>query len=148
MRVIVPLALELVLFNEVWFLVLMPPVTLVVLACNLGLFFVLVRPKSWESRIVGMMLGGVAAVFAAGAYYLLSYRLGSFRVDQIGVLGNLARSGLGSWRASLANPAGDLATVLLLISRHMTEIEGVLLVILGVAIIWAGGRLDEWCRLR
>ena len=72
MRVIIPLSLELVLFNEVWYLVLMPPITLVVLVCNLGLFFVLVRPKSWETRILGMMLGGVAAVFAAAANYLLA----------------------------------------------------------------------------
>ncbi len=143
MRVIVPVALELVLFQEVWYLVLMPPITIVLLVGNLGLVFVLVRPKSWETRILGMMLGGLAAVLAAIAYYLL----GDFVRDHVGVLGKIARNGLKIWAASLTDPAGTLADAVRLVDQHMIEIEGVVVVILGVAIIWACGRLDEGCRI-
>ena len=105
MRVIVPVSLELVLFQDVWSIVLIPPVTLVVLACNLGLFFVLVRPKSWETRILGMMLAGVAAPVAVSAYYIL----GDFQNDRAGMFGRFIRTALEDWVPSLANPAGDLA---------------------------------------
>jgi hypothetical protein len=144
MKVIVPVALELVLFQEVWHIVLMPPVTIVFLTLNLGLFFVLVRPRSWETRIVGMMLGGIAASFALFAYYMMS----GFQGDLVGILGKFAREGLENWQQSLGNPTGDFAGVLRLIRQHMTEIEGVVVVIIGVALIWACGRLDEWTRVR
>jgi hypothetical protein len=144
MRVIVPVALELVLFNEVWYLVLMPPITIVVLVCNLGLFFVLVRPRSMETRILGMMLGGVAAVFASAAYYLL----GDFPRNQVGVLGSLARGGLVSWEDSLAFPKSGFRLALELVRWQMRTIEGVLVVLLGMGMIWTGGRLDKWCRTR
>jgi hypothetical protein len=143
MRVIVPVALQLVLFKDVWPVVLIPPVTIVVLTCNQGMFFVLVRPKSWETRIIGMMLGGVAALFAVIANYSWNGFLG-----QIGVVGAHARGYLENTVASLAVPPGDLVAVLRIFSQHMNEIEGILVDILGVALIWMGGRLDNWCRAR
>jgi hypothetical protein len=144
MRVIIPVALELVLFKDVWFLVLVPPVTCVVLTLNLGSAFVLVRPKSWETRIVGIMLGGVAGVIASGAYYVL----GRFQGSPYGVIGSFARDYLESLATSQSDPAGNLATFLRLIREHMSAIEAVLVDILGVTLIWAGGRLDNWYRVR
>lgn len=143
MKVIVPIALELVLFQEVWQIVLIPPVTLVFLTLNLGLFFVLVRPGPWETRIVGMLLGGILATFVLLGYYMMS----GFQRDFVGILGSM-RKGLEDWQQSLSNPKGDFAGVLQLIRVHMTEIEGVVVVIIGVALIWACGRLDEWSRVR
>ena len=48
MLVIVPIALELVVFQGVWSIVLLPFMTIALLTVNLGLFFVVVRPRSWQ----------------------------------------------------------------------------------------------------
>jgi hypothetical protein len=151
MRVIVPIALQLVLFQGVWRIVLAPPITIAVLALNLGLFFVLVRPRAWENRIIGMLLGGVLAVFVLVSDYL-GLPGGVLRsVRRFGPLGLLG-AGLGSFLMScadsLGDPAGELASVLRLAVRHMTLIEGILLDLLGIALIWAGGWLENQCRVR
>ncbi len=144
MRAIIPIALQLVLFEGVWWMILMPPVALAVLTCNLGLLFMSVRPRSWETRIVGMMLGGTAAAIASALFYVL----GDFLNRSTTVLGTLVRDGLGNWASSLTDQSGGLATVLYLLIMYVTQIEAGVVVILGVAVIWAGGSLDHWCRGR
>jgi hypothetical protein len=57
-------ALELALFQEVWFIVLSPPITMAILAMNLGFLFLILHPMPLESRIIGILMGGVAASFA------------------------------------------------------------------------------------
>ncbi len=145
MRVIVPIALELVLFQDAWGILLFPPFTMMVLALNLGLFFVLVRPRAWETRIMGMLLGGIGAVFLITADYLVAVWMQS---RPPGLLGSGLQSVLMSCLDSLGDPAGDLASVLHLVVRHMTVIEAILLDLLGLAVIWAGGRLEHRCRAR
>jgi len=49
---------------------------------------------------------------------------------------------------SLGDPAGDLVSVLRLAVGHMTEIEGILLDLVGIAVIGAGGWLETRCRDR
>src|SRR5262249_44557434 len=76
MRVIVPIALELALIREVWRIVLIPPVTIGLLAINLGLFFVLVRPRSWQTWIRGMLLGGVVGMLVSALFLTLQFGSG------------------------------------------------------------------------
>jgi hypothetical protein len=49
MSLVIVAALELALFQEVWFILLFPPVTMAFLALNLGIFFLAVRPKLLSS---------------------------------------------------------------------------------------------------
>jgi hypothetical protein len=76
MRVIVPIALELALVREVWRIVLIPPVTIGLLAINLGLFFMLVRPRSWQTWILGMLLGGFVGMLVSGFFLALQFGSG------------------------------------------------------------------------
>jgi hypothetical protein len=146
MRVIVPIALELVLFQDAaWVIVLVPPFTVLILALNLGLFFVLVRPQVWETRIIGMLLGGLVAVFVITGNYLI---IDIWRSGPPGLLGRGLQSLLMSCADSLRDPTGELASVLRLAVRHMTVTEGIVLDLVGIAVIWAGGWLEDRCRLR
>jgi hypothetical protein len=148
MRVIVPIALELVLFQDAaWVIVLVPPFTVLILALNLGLFFVLVRPRSWETRIIGMLLGGLVAVFVLTGDYLI---LDVMRSGPPGLLGSGLQSLLMSCADSLLDPAGELASVLRFAASLMIVIviEGILLDLIGIALIGVGGWLEHRCRVR
>jgi hypothetical protein len=68
MALIIVAALELALFQEVWFIVLFPPFTMAVLALNLGIFFLAIRPKLLKTRIQGMLLASVAASLAMSVF--------------------------------------------------------------------------------
>jgi hypothetical protein len=133
MRLIVLVALELALFQDVWFLVIIPPITMAVLAINLGLFFVLARPRSWETRIIGMLLGSVWAIVAIVVYYLTSPGLP-------GPLGRALQYSLINWAGT--GPAAGL----LLAGQRATVIEGALLDLLGIAMIGACGAWENWAR--
>ena len=145
MRVIVPIALELVLLQDAWGIVLVPPFTMLVLALNLGLFFVLVRPRAWETRIIGMLLGGLVAVFVSTGNYLI---VDIWRSGPPGLLGRGLQPLLMGCADSLRDPTGGLASVLRLAVRLMTGIEALLLDLLGFTMIWASGWLENWCRVR
>jgi hypothetical protein len=59
-------ALELALFEEfrfVRFMLLILPIMMTVLSLNLGILFILIRPRLFESRIAGMLLGGPCRPF-------------------------------------------------------------------------------------
>jgi hypothetical protein len=143
MRVIVPVALELVVFQDVWTIVLIPPVAIGLLSVNLGFFFALVRPRSWESRILGMLLGGIAAVFVTVFLIFLEIRF-----SQPGVIGSRVVALVGSRVDALVDPASVMASILRFLSEHTFAIDGALLIALGVAMILAGGSLDHWVRGR
>jgi hypothetical protein len=61
-RLIVVAALDLVVLREAWTLLAFPPITLTVVALNLGLWFVWIRPKDLGPRAVGAMLGALVAL--------------------------------------------------------------------------------------
>jgi len=154
MLFIILVALQLVLFQDVWQILVIPPITIVVLALNLGLFFLLVRPPALEPRIIGMLLGGVAACFAT-AWYLFQgerwrwatpFRRG--RMGPTGQIGKLVDDALVSWLTSLPDQQSLTATLLILILDNINIIEFVLLDLLGVALIWAGGWLESRLRGR
>ena len=143
MLVIVPIAIELVVFQGIFTIVLFPLMTIGLLTLNLAFVFALVRPRSWETRIIGMLLGGLAGVTATILFFLLEMRLG-----EPGSIAEPVRNWLASRASSLADPAGGTASILRLIGRHVFEIEYGLLDLLGIAMIWAGARIDHRWRLR
>lgn len=137
-------AMELAFFQGVWSIILIPVVTMAVLTVNLGLVFILLRPHSLKLRILGMLLGGILAVFAAIGYYAL-YRP---MPPGGGVVGKSVSDYLVNWASSLEDPSGNPALVLRSVAGHMIQIEFVLLDLVGIAIIWACGSLENWGRAR
>jgi hypothetical protein len=144
---IVLIAIELALFEGVMQILVIPPVTIMVLAINLGLFFLVVRPPALERRIIGMLLGGVAAVFALLAS-ILQELLVDFSRSRIGVVNDL-KNFLVNWASSLPDQEGLTVSVLRFVSDHIVVIGFGLLDLLGVTMIWAGGWLESrWRRYR
>jgi len=135
MLLVVVIALEMVMFQGAWEIVLIPSITMVFLAFNLGLFFLLVRPRSLKTRIIGMIWGGIAACFAMGGYFWL----GNSPPEMLGPLGRLMEGASKSWATSLPHQQGGLATILRLLSNQASWFESAVLDLLGVAVIWAGG---------
>jgi hypothetical protein len=133
MKVIVLVALELALFQGVWRIVLVPLATMAVLAVNLGVFFVLVRPPVLETRIIGMLLGGVAACFST----TVGLNLITFEIL------NHVQNVLVNRATTLPDQQGLTVTVLRTISVHIFVILFAMLDVLGVALILAGGWLDS-----
>src|SRR5262245_56650111 len=99
MWLIVLVALQLALFQGVWFIVLIPPVMIGLLVLNIGVLFSLARPRSWEDRILGMLLGGLAAAVLSGFFFFWEFRIGT-----PGVLGAYVSGLFGNWAGSLADP--------------------------------------------
>jgi hypothetical protein len=138
MLVIVPIALQIVLLEGAWAIVLIPPVTIGLLTINLGLFFVLVRPRSWQPRIIGMMIGGVAASLASALFLAWEFRSGP-----PGAIGWYVRSWLEGWSVALADPGGGTASLLRTIGHNTLVIEAGMADLLGAAMIWVSGSLDQ-----
>src|SRR5271156_1641727 len=102
MLLVVVVALEMVMFQAAWEIVFIPSITMVFLAFNLGLFFLLVRPRFLETRIIGMIWGGIAAFFAMGGYFWL----GNSTPEMLGPLGRLIEGASKSWATSLPAQQG------------------------------------------
>jgi hypothetical protein len=75
MRLIVLIALQLVLFQGVWSLVLDSRITMLVVALNLGLYLVLIRPRHLNPSAVGTMIAALIAVLAVAAYSGVRFRV-------------------------------------------------------------------------
>ena len=140
MSFVVLAALELALFQEVWFIVLSPPVTMAVLGLNLGIFFLAVRPKLLKTRILGMLLGGLAACFATALATLGS---GETPVDSVMPYRNV----LIDWASTRPIDQGLTVSVLRFLIAHSIAIEFILLDLLGLAMIFWGGWVEHrWYR--
>jgi hypothetical protein len=155
MLYVILVALQLVLFQGVWQILLVPPITIVVLTLNLGLFFLLVRPPALEPRIAGMLLGGLAAFVTImmtlvsdgpNLRWAIPYRRG--RLGPMGQIGKLVDDALFRWLTSLPDPKSPTAMVLGFISDNIFIIEMISLNLLGVALICAGGWLERQLRGR
>ena len=141
MWLVVVAAFELVLFEEfrsVRFLLLIPPITMAILSLNLGILFVVIRPRLLEPRIAGMLLGGVAATFVTV--------LGLNR-SCIPIIENVRSSTLNG-PSGLSDQQGLKAAVRRFVFAQMWDIVNALVDILGVAIICAGGWLEHRWRIR
>jgi hypothetical protein len=150
MLLVIVIAVEMVLFQDVWFIVVVPPVTVMTLGRNLGLWFVLLRPRWMETRIIGMLLGSVGAHVGVSLYLLLGLtQVRKARwVQGMGPIGALLSTTAADWGASLSNQSGDLAMILRFISQRATVIEFAVLDLGSLVLIWACGNLDSHIRHR
>ena len=64
-----------VLFQGVWYVVLYPQITMMVVALNLGLYLVVIRPRHLNPAAVGLMIAALAAVLAATAYEAVRFQV-------------------------------------------------------------------------
>jgi hypothetical protein len=158
MRLVVLIALELVLFRGVWSVVLVPRVTMMIVALNLGLYLVLIRPRHLDTPAVGMMIAALMAVLAATAYSAVRYRvlwpavsprrrLWPFDMVWVGALGHLAFDALSRLLSVPPNPASPVESLVLKLGRWVPLIESVLLDLIGLGMMLAGGRYGRrWRR--
>ncbi len=141
MLLVAAVAIELVMIRETWRFVLFPPITMLFIAVNLGLFFLLLRPRSLETRILGMIWGAVAASVAMKLYDL------TFEGPE-GALARVARVILESWADSLSARNAGLAANLRYVCTQLIWWEPAFLELHGIAVIGAGGWLENWLRGR
>jgi hypothetical protein len=146
MLLVIVVALELVMFQDVWEIVLAPPITMVFLALNLGLVYLVARPRSWRTRILGMIWGGLAAFVGFSGYYALTEAGGPGGPSSVVVLS--LESAFKSWEASLQDQKGPAAMTLRLLSAHAIWLEFAVLYVLGIGMIWFGGRVQDSLRTR
>jgi hypothetical protein len=139
MTVIGLVALQMALFQDVWFIVLFPPVTIAVLALNLGLFFLLVGPNFLKSRIMGMLLASVAISLGISVFAGLN----TSNPAKPGVWRESIQQACASWADTLGNPTGPTASFLRFLSVNSILIEFLVLDLLGVATIYFGGWMEH-----
>jgi hypothetical protein len=142
MALIALVAAELALFHEVLVILVIPPVTMGVILLNLGLVFVLGRRSFLGARVIGMLMGGIVALFLMVAYYLVA----SPRTRFLGPLGFVVHGWLINLAGSQPDPAGPLATFFRRAAGSMAAVETVFIDLAGLLMIWAGGRLERWLR--
>jgi hypothetical protein len=150
MLLVVLTAVEMVLFQDAWFIVVFPPVTAMTFALNLGMWFLLLRPRWMETRIIGMLLGSFVAVGGNLLYLWLGFtevRIAR-RVQSTGPIGALLAFTATDWSTSLSDQGGALATLLRFVSEGATLIEYAVLDLCSLAVIWAAGSLENHLRAR
>jgi hypothetical protein len=138
MGLIAVVAVELALFHSVFVIILIPPVTMAVALLNLGLIFVLGRNSLLASRIVGMLMGGLIALFLMVAYYVTA---GPSTLG-LGVGGRIMQGYLSNLAGAQPDPAGGLAVFLGRVAGSMRVLEFVVLDLVGLVMIWAGGSIE------
>jgi ABC-type dipeptide/oligopeptide/nickel transport system permease subunit len=138
MVVILVLACELALFQDVWSIVVIPSITMALLAMNLGFVFLMLRPPALENRIIGMLLGGFAAWIATVLGMIPAF---GGKLDQL-------RDSLANWASALPDQQGPTVAFFRLAADFLFFVYFALLDVLGVALILAGGWLDSRWRSR
>ncbi len=138
MRLIALIALEIALFKGMLSVILIPPATMAVVSLNLTVLFAFRSlPPRMANRIAGMLCGGLISIFVLVAYYLTA--------DSHTMLGAGGRA-LGSFLSNLAgsrsDPSDALGNLLRGAARSSLVVEIILLDLVGLAIIWAGGWID------
>jgi hypothetical protein len=160
MRLIVLIALELVLFQGVWSIVWVPRITMMVVALNLGLYLVLIRPRHLNTAAVGMMVAALVAVLVATAYAAVRFqvhwppvipwgRRWFFESVSVGVFGRRLLDFLSSLLSVPPDTTSEFELMILKLGRWVPLIESVLLDLIGLTVILAGGRFGgRWHRRR
>jgi hypothetical protein len=133
MVVILVLACELALFQDVWSIVVIPSITMALLAMNLGFVFLMLRPPALENRIIGMLLGGLAAWIATVLGMIPAF---GGKLDHL-------RDFLVNWASALPDQQGPTVTLFRLAADFLFVVYFALLDLLGVALISGGAWLDN-----
>jgi hypothetical protein len=68
MRLVALVAFNLLLFQGVWWIMIYPPVALVIAILNLALFCTCVRPRSLNRGVIAALGGGLIVVLGVAAY--------------------------------------------------------------------------------
>lgn len=133
-------ALEMAMFQRVFFLVAIPPITMAVVSLNLAVLFAFRSlPPFMARRIAGMLSGGLISIFVLVGYYLTADPTS----PALGMGGKVLGGFLNNLAASRLDPSGGLAAVLRHAARSAQVVEIILLDLLGLAIIWLGGWVDS-----
>jgi hypothetical protein len=170
MRLMVLIALELVLFQGVWPIVWVPPITMMIVTLNLGLYLVVIRPRHLNTAAVGMMIAGLVAVLLVAAYSAVQFwvrwppgtagagvwfprpgfpRRGWFSQSiSVGFIGRLLLDALAPFLSEPPNTQSAVELVVLAVSRWVPFMESVLLDLAGLVVILVGGRLGRRWRER
>ena len=149
MLVVIVVALELVLFQDVWQILVIAPVAIATITLNLGFWFLVLRPHWMETRIIGMQLCGVAAAIASAVYMLESGEvLSSVGYQRVGPLGALLINITTAWAQSLKDPSATPAILLNRVANGATIIEFMALDFCGMVLIWGAGFLENQLRRR
>jgi hypothetical protein len=170
MRLMVLIALELVLFQGVWYIVWLPPITMMIVTLNLGLYLVVIRPRHLNSTAVGMMIAGLIAVLLVAAYSAVQFQVpwppGSagagvwfprprlprrawfFRFVSVGVIGRLLFAFFALFLSEPPDAQSAVESVVLAVSLWVPFIESLLLDLVGLVLILLGGRLGRRWRER
>jgi hypothetical protein len=143
MRLIALFALELAMFQRVLFLIVIPPISMAVVSLNLAVLFAFRwLPPSMANRIGGLLSGGLISIFVLVGYYLTA----DARNPTFGSGGKALGAFLSGLAATRPDPSGALAALLRLAAKSAQLAEIILLDLLGLAIIWAGGCMDSRMR--
>jgi hypothetical protein len=169
MRLIVLIALELVVFQGVWYIVLYPNITMMVVALNLGLYLVVIRPRHLNPAAVGMMIAALVAVLAATAYEAVQFQVwwppvapggrGRFIPRGrswsplyylwVGAFGRWSLDFLASLLSVPPDPTSGFESMIVKLGSWVPLIESALLDLIGLTVIFAGGRYGgRWLRRR
>jgi hypothetical protein len=130
------IAAQLAAFQDVWFIVLIPPLTLAVLGVNLAVLGLFVKWPGLENRLVGMLLG---VVVAAVVTTLPLNPHGLRLAENLG--GELQRVA-----GTFSDPGGIPAAALRFIAAKRFWIAALLADLIGIAIVWRGGELESRIR--
>jgi hypothetical protein len=135
MGLIALFALELALLRPLlWLIVIFPPVTMGIISANLAVLNALRwLPRSMGGRTNGMLCGGMIALFVLVLYHLLTVSPGG-----LGFIGKAIAQFLINVAAARAD-LGDSSLYVRLGARAALPAEIVVLDLLGIACIWAGG---------
>jgi hypothetical protein len=137
--VIALIALELAMFGRLVPLVLIPPATMAIVSLNLVVLFASgFLPPRMANRIGGMLCGGLISIFVLVGYYVL----GGFNDFMRGAGAMALESFLSDLAASRPDPSDGPADLLRFGARWSMVAEIILLDLVGLAIIWAGGWID------
>jgi hypothetical protein len=147
MLLVVVAAGELAIFQDVWEIIVIPPITMSILALNLGFGFLVLRPRTLERRVIGMMCSGIATSFAMIAYLAMSFDRVPLR-GGAGFFGRFIQGALSGSARFLRVQNGALDEALQWLSTHVSWLEFALLDAVGVGLLWYGGRLETWLRRR
>jgi hypothetical protein len=138
MRLVAVVALELALLQRIFVMLLLPPVTIAVVLLNLALVYVVGRDSFLANRVVGMLMGGLVALFLMVAYYLSA----GPRTGWLGPGGQTVQGLLSNLAGSQPDPMGGLALLFRRAADALVAVEAVVLDLIGLAVIWVGGRIE------
>jgi hypothetical protein len=129
-------AVELALLQHLrWEVLIFPPVTLGIISLNLAILKGLRwLPRSMAGHMSGMLCGGMIALFVLVGYHVLTVSPG-----RGGFIGQAISQFLADRAGARVDPSDSASAMLRLAAGSARAAEIIVLDLLGLAAIWAGG---------